>query len=295
MNAEGNQDTSTGVPVVTIDVPTATSSFALDINAAGVIVGRYLAAGRTHGFVRSAEGDFTTIDVPGAILTVAAGINDRGDIVGQFALPADPTHRHGFLLTDGAWTFFDPPNSTFTNALSINERGDIVGRFCTLVACPVPGTGVFHGFLLSDGVFATIDVPGSAETDAFSVNGNERIAGGFLVDHSQEQLFVRDDQGFTSMATPGGQPIALDKGGMNERGDIVGAYCDGLSPPCVISPTHTHAFLMTDRTFETIDIPGALATAAAGINARGDIVGGFSNNGRFFHGFLRAKDPSTGQ
>src|SRR5215471_2479384 len=94
-------------PVTTITVPDATSTFALDINASGVIVGRYVASGQTHGFERLASGDIVTIDVPGSSFTVAAGINDAGTIVGQYALPAAPTERHGFVLRDGVFTFFD--------------------------------------------------------------------------------------------------------------------------------------------------------------------------------------------
>jgi hypothetical protein len=41
-------------------------------------------AGRIHGFLRSAQGEFTSIDFPGATLTRAFGINTNGDIVGTY-------------------------------------------------------------------------------------------------------------------------------------------------------------------------------------------------------------------
>jgi hypothetical protein len=83
-----------------IDFPDAISTDALDINAAGEIVGGYTTAdSRIHGFLRSRHGDFTPIDVPGSNLTRAAGINRRGDIVGQYRLEGeDLARRHGFLL-----------------------------------------------------------------------------------------------------------------------------------------------------------------------------------------------------
>ena len=267
-----------------IDVPGASTNSALDINAEGVIVGRYVTAGRTHGFVRSATGEFTTLDVPGSIFTSPTSINDRGDIVGQYALPTAPNDRHGFLLKDGEFTSFDPPGSRFTNALAINERGDIVGRYCTVAKCTLPGTGVFHGFLLHDGEFTPIDVPGAIETDAFGVNGRGAVAGGFLTSQNQEQIFVQGDDGFTVLALPGGQAVSLDKGSINERGDVVGAYCNGAAP-CLITLTSSHGFLISAGTFTPIDISGARATAAFGINARGDIVGAYSDGIRF-HGFL---------
>jgi probable HAF family extracellular repeat protein len=39
-------------------------------------------------------------------------------------------------------------------------------------------------------------------------------------------------------------------------------------------------------TFTTIDVPGALYTEAHGINAAGQVVGGFLDAGFTFHGFL---------
>jgi probable HAF family extracellular repeat protein len=66
----------------TIDVPGATSTAALAINARGDIVGDYTTAdGVVHGFLLR-KGEFTTIDVPAATDTRAFGINARGDIVG---------------------------------------------------------------------------------------------------------------------------------------------------------------------------------------------------------------------
>lgn len=284
VEAQSSAVTNLGA-VTTIDVPGAGSTFPLDINAAGIIVGRYVLAGRTHGFLRNPSGDVTTIDFPGASFTAATSINDRGDIVGQYGLPTAPTQRHGFLLRDGEFTSFDPSGSTFTNALGINERGDIVGRYCTLAVCRPPGRGDFRGFLLHDGEFTLLDVPGAADTDPFSINGREQIAGGFLTADGQNQIFLLTNGEFTAIAPPNGQPVSLDKGGMNERGDIVGTYCDAALP-CSIALTGTHGFLISANGFTTIDIPGAFASAASGINARGDIVGGYSAYGSRFHGFL---------
>jgi len=289
VKAQSSAVTNLGA-VTPIDVPGATNTLALDINAAGDIVGRYGSAGRTHGFLRTFAGVFTTIDFPGASLTVATSINDSGDIVGQYALPTDalptaPIHRHGFLLKDGEYTSFDPQGSRFTNVLGINERGDIVGRYCSLAACRLPGMGDFHGFALHDGEFTFIDVPDAVETDAFKVNGRGQIAGGFVAAGGGEQVFLLSKGAFTTMALPGGQPVSMDNGGFNERGDIVGTYCDGAAP-CLIALTGTHGFLISGGVFTPIDIPGAAATAAVGINARGDVVGSYSDAGGFFHGFL---------
>ena len=66
------------------DVPNSTSTTAIDINAAGAIVGVFEApAGKTHGFIRE-SGQYTTRDGPGSKGTSAWSINSAGTIVGAF-------------------------------------------------------------------------------------------------------------------------------------------------------------------------------------------------------------------
>ena len=77
----------------TIDLPGATDTLAIGINARGQIVGLYVAGG-THGFLLD-KGNFTTIDVPGAEATEAFGINARGQIVGVYSAGGI---GHGFVL-----------------------------------------------------------------------------------------------------------------------------------------------------------------------------------------------------
>jgi hypothetical protein len=71
--------------VIPFDYPGATLTQAWDVNAQGDVVGVYRdSAGRIHGFLRSAHGEFSSIDVPNATLTRAFGINTSGDIVGTY-------------------------------------------------------------------------------------------------------------------------------------------------------------------------------------------------------------------
>lgn len=266
-------------------VPGATQTFPLDINEHGVIVGRYLSGGRTHGFLRDEAGTFTTVDYPGSSFSVAGAVNDSGAIAGWYVFAAAPTIRHGFLLKDGAYTSFDPPGSVFTNPLGINERGDVTGRYCRVSPCLQPGFGSFHGFLMRDGKFTTIDVPGADETNAFKPEASGTIVGGFGDVGGEEQLFLYSGGAFTTFALPNGKSISQDNGGVNARGDIVGLYCNS-AVPCLIAPTGTHAFLLSDGQLTTIDYPNAVATSATGINARGDVVGGYFDNAGVLRGFL---------
>jgi len=50
-----------------------------------------------------------------------------------------------------------------------------------------------------------------------------------------------------------------------------------------------HGFLRSEGEFTTIDVPGAIATSAYGINARGDIAGAFNIDASHAVGFLRTR------
>jgi hypothetical protein len=276
-----------GTPTFTsFAVPGASFTLPLDINESGVIVGRYAASGHTHGFERDASGAFTTVNFPGSSFTVAASVNDSGAIAGWYSLPATPAVRHGFVLRDGTFTTVDPAGSVFTNVLGINERGDVVGRYCTVAPCQPPGNGSYHAFVFSDGTFTTIDVPGAHESDAFKISANGMVVGGSTPQGGPEDLFVLSHDEFTTSALPNGKSISLDDGGLNARGDIVGTYCNS-GFPCLLGPTGTHGFLLTKGgELTTIDYPGAAATATTGINARGDIVGGWVDAVAVSRGFI---------
>ena len=54
-----------------------------------------------------------------------------------------------------------------------------------------------------------------------------------------------------------------------------------------------HGFLLSNGTFTTIDVPGAIfGTVAFGINPPGDIVGAYADSGDV-HGFLLSKGKFT--
>jgi hypothetical protein len=65
----------------------------------------------------------------------------------------------------------------------------------------------------------------------------------------------------------------------------VGTYCEG-TPPCLVGPTNNHGFVLSGDQLTTIDVTGATATALTGINARGDIVGGYTGTDGHAHGLL---------
>lgn len=268
-----------------------TMTIAIDINAHGVIVGRYVGTdGRNHGFLRSKEGEFTSIDFPGAVFTVAAGINGRGDIVGMYRLPNEKSQvRHGYLRSsEGEFTTIDPPGSVRTNALGINVHGDVVGRYCTVEGCAATPRRDY-GFLLRDGVFTTIDVPGALATDAWKINSRGLIVGGYEDTGGKSHVFLLSKEDFTTIDFPEAVDTArgLDNGGINSHGDIVAFYCDDA--PCV----NLHGFLLSEGEFNSFDFPGAIQTFPFGINSREDIVGGYTDANNNIHGFLLNWEEET--
>ena len=54
----------------------------------------------------------------------------------------------------------------------------------------------------------------------------------------------------------------------------------------MLGPSNNHGFLLSGNQLTTIDVAGAAATALTGINARGDIVGGYTDTNGHTHGLL---------
>lgn len=244
------------------------------MNDAGEIVGFYTTGDLNtnsvyHGFIRAANGSFSTIDAPGAGSgespigrkqgTSPAAINASGEIAGTYV--DSNNNRHGFVLsTSGTYTSFDPPGSTTstgsgggmsgTGVTGIDTAGDVVGGY-------TDSNLVRHGYIRSAaGAITTFDVPGANTTSASGSLG-------------------------------GTYPIGIDPGGNY----LVGIYADsnGLD--------HGFAYLQPltgSGTFTSITAPNAGTTAtppvsgtgAAGVNASGEVVGGYLDSNDVGHGFV---------
>jgi probable HAF family extracellular repeat protein len=282
----------------TLDVPASTSTYALGINDSGQVVGGFINAAGTHGFLLD-HGVYTTIDVHGstkdlAVLgastagllgspggqgpflaatklfpgtastrTQANGINGSGQIVGYYSVSEGPFH--GFLFKKGNITTFDVPGSNWTKANGTNRPGQIVGEYS-------PG-GTGHGFLFDHGIFIRIDVPGSGYTGARDINASGQIVGFYGVGGTCHG-FLLSGGSYTPLDVPGSSSTSAL--GITHTGQVVGGYKAGGTD---------HGFLLNHGTYTTIDPLGSIKTEAFGINASGQIVGMFSDAGGV-HGFL---------
>src|SRR5262249_7599850 len=89
---------------------------------------------------------------------------------------------------------------------------------------------------------------------------------------------------FNTLNQPGIFTSATEAFGINDVGQIVGQYSDLGG---------THGFLLSGRTYTTLDDPLATGdTFAYGINATGQIAGGYSN-ATGSHGFLLSSGTYT--
>lgn len=260
-----------------IDVPGALETRPFGINNRGQVVGEYVDAdGRSHGFLldngldrRSlGEGGFTTIDAPGSAGTSATDIDDSGRIVGISGTVASAAS--GFLRdADGAFTPIAVPNGNQTYPFGINNRGQVVGRY-------LPAVGPSRGFLLDAGVYTNIVPPdATGDTTIFDISDGGGLAGAFdLIRHG----YVQGRRGaFTTVDHPD-SVLTEERGGINNRGQIVGAYRDVTGKE--------RGFLRDGKDFTSIEVPGAQLTLAYKINDRGQIVGAYTTDGIVRHGFL---------
>jgi hypothetical protein len=208
--------------------------------------------------LHAADFKFTQIDYPNALATEALGINDKGTIVGTFS---DNDTAHGFVLRQGRFKAIDPPASIFTAARSINDRDEIVGFYFD------PSFNL-HGFYYSKGQFRTIDIPNSTETRAEGINDVGVISGEYVDLQGIEHGFLLHGGKFNSIDVP--ESLSTDVWMVANNGAFTGDYWDGVTVYGFLSPK--------PGAFVPLAFPGAVATAARGINEKLEVVGRWDDN-----------------
>jgi uncharacterized membrane protein len=174
-----------------IDVPDATGTVAVSINAKGAIAGNYTdASGILHGFVRDASGTISRFDIPGGGIAISGSgagvvsINDWGAIAGMYL--DENFQFHGFARdAQGTISTFDAAQYATTFVHGLNNEGTIVGYYY--------GVGGYHGFVRNQrGNITTFDVPGglSGSTQALSINDEGDVAGNYEDTNFATHCFV---------------------------------------------------------------------------------------------------------
>jgi probable HAF family extracellular repeat protein len=151
-------------------------------------------------------------------------------------------------------------------------------------------------FIYRKGKYRPLDgVSGAPLTVHVGLNNRGQIVGAFPVDESTlTRGFVRsrrgDYEGFD--AAPGAPDRVTSPFDINDRGAIAGAYAVGS----VAAPESVafHGFLRKPSgAVITVDVPGASATGASGINNRGAVVGTYEDARGKGHGFLLRRGMVT--
>jgi probable HAF family extracellular repeat protein len=262
------------------DVPGPAPQDITRINNRGQVVGGTREAVADEGFrgyLRDRRGRITRIDVPGAAGTQPNDLNDHGQIVGTYSTTNSCTgcadDKRGFLRDrHGRYTTIHVPGALQSQAYGINNRGQVVGDYRD-------ASGRVHGYLWDKGRFRTVDVPGAGDTTATDLNDRGQLIGVYSNDRdlrSPVHGFVLQRGRYASFDAPGAVLWTLPFG-INNRGQIVGFTTDG---PGLRQSQEIHGFLLAKGAggpFTGIDVPGAPATGATGINDRGQIVGLYAN------------------
>ena len=171
----------------------------------------------------------------------------------------------------------DYPGAVATFGRAINNNGDVVGWYVG---------GGRHGFLLKSGNYTQykqIDVPASWNargTTALGINDSEMIVGSYF--HKDADGAVHQ-HGYCLM--PNGTFVQIDVPGATDTiprsisaANLAGFYFDQAG--------NEHGFVGMNAGAVTIDVPGALATQAAGINNNGDITGAYVDSSGNLRSFV---------
>ena len=114
----------------TIDIPGATFTRVLGLNAQGDVCGGTLLNGERLAFAGSRQADFNNLTMfayPGSVFTQCRGINSAGQMVGGYQ-SADNVF-HAFVKDGPEFFSFDVPGAINTVASGIDPLGQIVGRY----------------------------------------------------------------------------------------------------------------------------------------------------------------------
>jgi uncharacterized membrane protein len=278
--------------ITTFDVPTATSTMPLAINALGRIVGFYYDTNSSpHAFVRNVGGTITSFDAPSAGSgngqgTIATAINLRGQIAGgSHNVSMGRAVSRGFVReVNGAITDFDATeDAIYTDAYAINLEGWVAGIY-------YDASYVGHGFLrLPDGAITTFDVPGLIE-NVQEISPLGEIVGSYLEPNGTMHGFLWKPDG--TLTSFDGIGFSRETGGIgcghcsgtiataaSAVGGIVGYY-GGLDD------TIHGFFRKANGTMTVLDLPGAIATYPYAINLEGQIAGQYMDASALVHAFL---------
>jgi probable HAF family extracellular repeat protein len=245
-----------------IDYPGALGTKGVAIDTAGDNVGYYVDSSfNPHGFLLS-NGSYTTIDYPGSLFTYLNGINDNGQIVGQ---SGDP--NLGFLYDVQTQIFTEISSSGYlTYPLAINNGGQIAGVVVT------PTGYRYFGFELAGSRYKIITPPNTLTSSVVGITASGELFGVATIAGHKTVDFSLSGGVYSEFSIPSKQGSQLT--GVNPAGTAIVGF-----------RLYDGGFIYRNKTLTTLLFPGSKFTWAYGINAAGEVVGGFENADFSGHGF----------
>jgi probable HAF family extracellular repeat protein len=157
-------------------LPGGSTSYAMGVNASGLVVGRSDDGFSTHAFAWTSAGGMRDLGTLGGDFSEAAAVNSAGDVVGDSTAPSGNNHA-ALWTADGTVTDLGTlPGDSTSVALAINDAGDVVG-FSAAIG------GSQHAVLWSKGTVT--DLGTSFPSDVSFANGIN--ASGDIVGYRQHQ------------------------------------------------------------------------------------------------------------
>ncbi|QQQ75567.1 hypothetical protein IOD16_31485 [Saccharothrix sp. 6-C] len=233
-------------------LPGGTKGSAVDINDAGVVVGRGTdAAGRAKPVRWDAEGRITELTPPpGATPGKVFGVDADGAAYGNTSAPGRNSQATRWN-PDGSTTVLDvPPGDTYSFALAVNDGGTVVGYSGDYA------TGVRRAVRWGrDGAATVLPAPGPAATTAAEASAIDEagVIAGIATTEDDLAHHVRWDDGVLTVlgVVPGATYSAVTDVngryvvGRVQRGDrtAFGVRWDGTALSEVPSPTGDHSLM----------------------------------------------------
>jgi hypothetical protein len=264
-----------------------TGTFAVKINASGMIAGYYrdTSGWNSHGFIRKPNGNFTEFDVTGLYDVTVTSMNNSGDVVGWGGHDSGGVIRtQGFLrFASGKIIQINIPGTVGTSPEAINDGGVVAGTYFDSKGD--------HGFIRdAKGNYTLFDDPevvtGKEERGTFvsGIQTNGTVVGYYTGKTGTGHGYLRDQFGnFTNFDAPdagNGFLIGTFPRAINELGEVTGSYVDSHGEP--------HGFVRDAQgTLTEFDPPDAVDTVAFSINIFGKTVGLWGGSQVFGGGFVR--------
>ena len=239
---------------------------------------------------------FTTLDnAKDVTFNQLLGINNSGVIAGYFGsgAPGHPNKGYKLFPPYGQRNYANEnfPGSVQTQVTGLNDQGDTVGFWSSMNTASMMNNN-FGFYELNGHKFHSVEFPtgdnASPPVDQLLGINDHDIAVGFYTNgqgSNRGYTFNISTKQFTRVLVPG-YPTgtagpSLTAAAINNHGDIAGFYTDKNG--------NTDAFLdYKNGRFRTLDVPGASATQAFGVNDRDEVVGAYTvgtGSGATMHGF----------